>query len=92
MATQLHDRADPLQQCGYCTGWTHEDLWRRIELVGDEDTGVLLRCKECGYQGQDLAYLGWHHLDGEAATYVTTVAELLAIGERHVVEHHGPSA
>lgn len=87
MTTQLHDHADPMQQCGYCTGWAAEELWRRIELVGDEHAGVQLRCKECGYRGKALAYLGWCPPVG-TGQHVPSVAELLAVGEQHVITTH----
>jgi hypothetical protein len=84
--TPLHDAADPLRQCGYCAGWTHEELWSRIHLVGDVHCGVSIRCRECGYQGMDLAYLGWHPPDG--IPHVMSVAELLRVGEQHVITVH----
>lgn len=89
MAAQLHDLVDPLQQCGYCVGWAHAEPWSRIRLTGDDDGGVQLSCRECGYTGLVLAYLGWHNPRySTSVARVESVADLLTVGERHVVEHH----
>lgn len=87
MSTQLHDLADPLQQCGHCAGWARDALWCRIRLVGDEDGGVAMRCEECGYAPLVLAYLG--HCPPDRVTQVWSVADLIAVGEQHVVSVHG---
>ena len=89
MTAQLHDLADPLQQCGYCAGWQQAELWARIQLMGDEDGGVLLSCRECGYRGKPLAYLGIGGFPHDCnVVHAQSVAELLAVGERHVIEMH----
>lgn len=88
MTEQLHNLADPMQQCGYCLGWQREELWRRIELIGEIGGDVTLRCRECGYAGLDLGRLGWASEYVGAGVRVESVAELLAVGERHVVDMH----
>lgn len=87
MVAQLHDLADPFQQCGHCAGWAPDQLWCRIRLIGDADGGVTMQCEECGYTPLVLAYLG--HCPPDGATQVWSVADLIAAGEQHVVSVHG---
>ncbi len=88
MATRLHDLADPLQQCGDCAGWTRDQLWCRLEMIGDDHKGVTLQCEECGHTPLVLAYHGPCPPDGDLPR-VYNLADLIAAGEQHVVQVHG---
>lgn len=65
----------------------------RIRLVGDEDTGVGLECLDCWDGGRPLAYLlpypGYTaYRDVPEVAVVSTVADLLAVGRKHLDERH----
>ena len=65
----------------------------RIRLVGDEDTGVGLECLDCWDGGRPLAYLLPYpdhiaYRDDPKVINVSTVAELLKLGRKHLDEHH----
>ena len=59
----------------------------RLRLVGDEDAGVGIECRECRDGGRPLGYLGDRYAD-DKVVFVTRVPELLAVGRRHLDEVH----
>lgn len=61
----------------------------RLRLVGDEDAGVGIECRECWDGGRPLGYLGDPYAD-DRVVFVTSVPELLAVGRRHLDEKHHP--
>jgi hypothetical protein len=65
-------------------------------LVGDEDCGVGLNCSTCDTGGAPIAWydgygLGNPYPEAEVPT-AHTVAELVALGDRHVRDIHGGSS
>lgn len=67
------------------------DGFERLRLVGDEDCGVGIECRDrdCWDGGRPLGYLGDdHYRNDPAVTVVATVPELLAVGRRHLDERH----
>lgn len=70
--------------------------FEQIRLVGDEDCGVGLQCDaaECWNGGLPIAYLRPYagYPDVYPASEVVTVgaiADLLAVGRKHLDERHG---
>lgn len=63
------------------------DGFERLLLLGDEDTGVGIQCRDCWDGGRPLGYLGDPFKD-DLVTFVTSVPELLAVGRRHLDEKH----
>lgn len=63
------------------------DGFDRLRLLGDEDCGVGIHCRDCHEGGRPYGYLGDPYAD-DAVTFVTTVPELLAVGRRHLDERH----
>lgn len=65
----------------------------RIRLVGDEDCGVGLECRDCWDGGRPLAYLRPNpedtaYTNDAKVTLVDTAALLLVVGRAHLDQHH----
>lgn len=66
----------------------------RLYLVGDEDGGVALHCRDCWDGGRPVAYyetdpagIGYAH--DPLVENVTTISQLVTVAQRHEREVHG---
>lgn len=70
------------------------DLYARFNLMGDEDCGVALHCRDCWDGGRPLAYYDTNNAtppyrDDELVENVTTISGILTVARRHDREVHG---
>lgn len=70
------------------------DLYARFYLMGDEDCGVALHCRDCWDGGRPIAYYAPPgsspaYTDDPLVEDVTTISGLLTTARRHEREVHG---
>ncbi len=67
---------------------TNLDGFDLLALSGDENGGVGIGCRDHWDGGRPLGYLGYGQYPDPLVVDVDTIAELLAVGRRHLDEKH----